>query len=82
MHSKLCLHSKIDILKSLEAYGYSVAYYILQEEGLAAEATMTALLEISREELFFEEPPAVQQAKLKRMIMRETLNVKISLLTG
>lgn len=78
----LCLNRKIEILKRFEGYGYSIAYFILVNEQLAAEATKAALLEISKETDFFRDTLIAQQTKLKKVIMREALNVKISALPG
>lgn len=82
MHVVMNLTEKIETLKSLESYGYSIAYYLLMDEQLAIEATKAALLEVSRTSLFFAAHSHVQQLELKKVIMREALHVKYKELTG
>ncbi len=82
MHPTICLNERIEILKSLEEYGYSIAYYLLMNEESAIEATKAALLEVSREPSFFVDTSIVQQMHLKQVIMKEVLHVKRCTLTG
>ena len=76
------LTRKIETLKKLEQYGYSVAHFILSDGMLAAEATKFALLEISKEADFFCASFVAQQARLKKTVMREALKVKMGAMTG
>jgi len=81
MHPTLCLNSRIEQLKRVEGFGYSVAFFLLGDEKLAADATKAALLKISEQTAFFEECLQVQQNKFKKAVISEALNVKIGLLS-
>lgn len=78
MRPTLNLTRKVAILKRLEDFGYSIAYYILLDRELAAEATKAALLEVSKENAFFGESMLTQQKRLKKTVMKAALQVKIN----
>lgn len=64
------------ILKQHEAYGYQIAYYLLQNEELALKASVCAIRELLGTERLYEEPPARQKKTIKDAFIRHALMVK------
>jgi hypothetical protein len=76
MYPEVSLNVKVEVFKRLETYGYQVAYFILQNEHLAIEATKAALLELSGDSGFFLKPLSVQREIVKKTMMRRSITVK------
>lgn len=74
------LHRKAAVLKQYERYGYQIAYYLLENETLAAIATTQALIELLQDEQFFNQPEPLQQQKTKQVVMKQSLLTKASAL--
>lgn len=72
------LQRKADVLKQYEVYGYQVAYYLLENEQLAAQAATQALIELSQDEQFFKQPEPCQKQRTKQVFMKQSLLVKLS----
>lgn len=72
------LQRKADVLKQYEVYGYQVAYYLLENEQLAAQAATQALLELFQDEQFFNQPQSYQKQKTKQVFMKQSLRTKMS----
>jgi hypothetical protein len=70
---------KADVLKQYEAYGYQVAYYLLEDEALAMQAATKALIELLKDDEFFDELYVHQKQKVKRVFMKHSLLTKGSL---
>ena len=70
---------KADILKQYEAYGYQVAYYLLEDEALAMQAATKALIDLLKDDEFFDELHVHQKQKVKRVFMKHSLLTKGSL---
>ncbi|AJS58174.1 hypothetical protein [Paenibacillus sp. IHBB 10380] len=76
MQSTVYFNRTIEALRRLETYGYQVAYYILQDEDLAMDATKMTLLALAQEDRFYNMPLVVQRAKMRKMIIRESIVIK------
>lgn len=77
MKPVLCINSKIETLRKLETYAFQVAYYILQDECLAIEATKYALLELSKEDDdFYRKPLPAQRDIMKKTMIKQSIAVK------
>jgi hypothetical protein len=76
MRQTVGISNKIETLKRLETYGYQASYYVLQDEELAAEATKTALLELSRDDAFFDKSLTVQRDIIRKTIINTSITVK------
>lgn len=76
MQPEVSLRTKVEELKRLETYGYQVAYFILQNEHMAIEATKTALLELIGDPSFFLKPLSVRRDIMKKTMMRRSIAVK------
>ncbi|MGM0884923.1 MAG: hypothetical protein ACQEXQ_28260 [Bacillota bacterium] len=72
------LQRKADVLKQYEVYGYQVAYYLLENEQLAAQAATQALIELLQDEQFFNQPEACQKQRTKQVFMKQSLLAKMS----
>ena len=68
--------SKADVLRQYEAYGYQIAYYLLENESMAAEAAISALKELAMEETFFRQPSATRQQLAKKAFMKHAVKAK------
>lgn len=66
---------KVAILKQYEIFGYQVAYYILENETRAAEASAEALKEIFRDEQFFYLTQPQQEQRTKQICMKHCLSI-------
>ena len=75
------LQHKAAVLKQYEVYGYQVAYYVLGNEALAAQAAMQALKQLFQDEQFFEQPQPVQKQQTKRAVMKQSLLSKSAALS-
>lgn len=71
---------KADVLKQFEAYGYQVAYYLLEDEALAMQAATKALIELLNDDEFFRETLLHQKQKTKRIFIKHSLLIKRSVL--
>ncbi|MFD1957110.1 hypothetical protein ACFSL6_23815 [Paenibacillus thailandensis] len=69
---------KIDTLRSMETYGYQVAYYVLQDQRLAAEATKAALSALYRDDSFFSACLELRRKKLRSHIRTAALAVLLN----
>jgi len=76
MNSVIILAEKVETLKRFETYCYQIAFYILQNEKSAIEATKSALIELSMDDEFFTKPLTIQQQMLKRISMKKSIAVK------
>ncbi|MDQ0058748.1 hypothetical protein [Paenibacillus harenae] len=72
------LQRKADVLKQYEVYGYQIAYYLLENEQLAAQAATQALLELLQDEQFFIQPQTHQIQITKQVFMKQSLLTKMS----
>lgn len=61
MRSTDYFNRTVEVLRRLETYGYQVAYYILQDEELAMDATKRTLIALVKEEGLYTTPVAVQR---------------------
>lgn len=69
---------KRKVLKQMERYGYQVAYYLLQSEALAVEASKLALMELLEDEAFYRQDENQQRQQVKRLFIRKSLLLKVS----
>lgn len=67
---------KIALLRKYELYCYQVAYYLLEKEEDAVEATVSSLLQLSQDNDFFVSPENSQRVKAKVISMKAALAVK------
>lgn len=74
------LQWKTSILKQHEVYAYQAAFYLLEDECLAAKAAMATLAKLVCDETFFSSTLMLQQKQLKQMVMRQSLSMKASTL--
>jgi hypothetical protein len=70
------LQWKASILRQHEVYTYQVAYYLLEDEFLAAKAATETLAALIRDEAFFAKATVLQQKQLKQMVMKQSLHTK------
>ncbi|XID94773.1 hypothetical protein ACF3MZ_09745 [Paenibacillaceae bacterium WGS1546] len=63
-------------LRLLEDYGYSIAYYLLQDERLALVATRAALLEASMDRSLMAAPEGERKARFGKLAIRQAISVK------
>ncbi|ANY65858.1 hypothetical protein BBD42_04790 [Paenibacillus sp. BIHB 4019] len=78
MQAAVSLDQTVEALRELEIWSYQLAFYILQDERLAAEAGEQALLAMGREQAFHLQSPAERREQVKKMIMRKALIVSAS----
>lgn len=76
MHATDTLTAKVEILKKIELFAYQAAYFLLQDEELAIQATCDALLQIAKEDHFFIQSSAVQREVMKQAIVKHAITVK------
>lgn len=69
------LESKIEVLRSLEVYGYQIAYSILQDEDLAIDATKAGLIEVGLNDDIYQESPEHQRAFFKKTIIKKSIEL-------
>jgi hypothetical protein len=74
------LQRKAAILKQYEVYAYQAAYFLLENEMLAAQAATQALLASFQEDSFFADPPEHQRMKVKQSVMKHALLTKAAML--
>ncbi len=67
---------RIALLRNLEDYGYSIAYYLLRNEELAVEATRAALLKASSDGAINRMPFEEQREKFARLAMSTAIAVR------
>ena len=72
----------VEVLRGLETYGYPLAYYILQDEELAMDATKKTLLALAKEEGLYITPVAVQRDLMKKKIIRQSIMLRNEVLTS
>lgn len=77
MRKKFGSGDKIGILRSMETYGYQVAFYVLQDHRLAVEATKAALLALGGDESFFCACGDSRREKMRAQIRKTSLTVKL-----
>jgi len=82
MHPIINMSMQVKILKGLEEFSYSTAYFLLMDEQLAVSVTKAALLEVSKRSCFFTKSCSEQQCMLRKVIIQETFRVKNSKQTG
>ncbi|WP_155971379.1 hypothetical protein [Paenibacillus sp. Soil522] len=80
MTMKRELQRKASILKQHEVYAYQAAYYLLENEALAAKAVTQALMALIQDEPFFLQPKPLQQEKIKHTVMKQALLTKAAAL--
>ncbi|MCI3920070.1 hypothetical protein MO973_07490 [Paenibacillus sp. TRM 82003] len=66
----------LDALRSVEGYGYQVAYYLLGDERLSTEATSEALVRLGASSAFYEADADERREAMKRAVMRASLAVR------
>jgi len=66
--------SKVEVLKSYEAAGYQIAYYLLKDEILAEKSATAALLELYKNDEFFVQPCDLQRQIAKKMFIRKSID--------
>ncbi|MEV5025220.1 hypothetical protein [Paenibacillus sp. LPE1-1-1.1] len=71
---------KAAVLRQHEAYAYQAAYYLLEDEALAARAASDTLAALLRDESFFSLYPELQKQQVKRMAIKHSLQTKASVL--
>ena len=71
-----CWEERIAVLRKLEGYGYSIAYYVLGCEDLAAEATRAALLKAGCDREIGAMPAEAQREKFARLAMSAAIAVR------
>jgi hypothetical protein len=67
---------QFEFLRTLETYAYQVAYYVLDDEDLAIDATKNALLELSRDGHFFTQSPTTQDVILRKTVMKQSIKAR------
>ncbi|WP_149466347.1 hypothetical protein [Paenibacillus antarcticus] len=72
----------VEVLRRLETYGYQVAYYILQDEDLAMDATKIVLLALAQEDTLYNLPVAVQRDLMKKKIIKQSILLKYEVLSA
>ncbi|MCF2937817.1 hypothetical protein L1N85_05170 [Paenibacillus alkaliterrae] len=82
MNKKQELQRKAAVLKQYEVYGYQVAYFLLENEALAAQAATEALSELLHNESFFHQPPPIQRQTAKQVVMKQSLLTRASVITS
>lgn len=70
------LDYKVEILRRLETFSYQVAYFILEDEGLAIDATKRALIEVSLNADFYRQSLSNQRETLRKLTIRQSLAPK------
>ena len=70
------IRQRADTLKQYETYGYQIAYYLLGNEDLAIQASVQALMELSRDEEIFRQPRPLQIQKAKQVFIKQSLLAK------
>lgn len=70
------LQLKIKVLRKYEFFCYQVAYYLLEKEEDAIQATVNSLLQLSQDNDFFVSPENSQRMKAKIISMKAALSVK------
>jgi hypothetical protein len=70
------MRQKQNTLKQYEAYGYQIAYYLLENEHLAMQASIQALMELINDEEFFRQPQPLQKQKAAKVFMRQSIQVR------
>ncbi|WP_141505245.1 hypothetical protein [Paenibacillus luteus] len=73
MRAVMSLSQKIERLRGLEPYAYQTAYFLLQDEAAAAEATKAALLEISQRDGLIMDSPEKLRSQIKKLAIRAAL---------
>lgn len=68
--------SRIEVLRQYETVGYQIAYYLLEDEALAAESALEALIELFKNDEFFCQPHMMQQRTAKNVFIRQSLKTK------
>ncbi|WP_138752089.1 hypothetical protein [Paenibacillus sinopodophylli] len=74
------LIQRAEILKQHEDYAYQTAYYLLEDEALAARAATDALAEMMFEAVFFSQEQVLRQQLMKRKVIRKSLSAKAAVL--
>jgi len=82
MRSTDYFNRTVEVLRRLETYGYQVAYYILQDEDLAMDATKIVLLALAQEDELYNLPVSVQRDLMKRKIMKQSMLLKYEVLSA
>jgi len=78
----LRMEDKARILKQHEQYGYRIAYYLLQNERLALEASVGAIRELLETDRFYRETPDSQRKAVRESFIRHALRVRGLALAG
>lgn len=73
MSAVIRMSQKIDRLRELEPHAYQTAYFLLQDEAAAAEATKVALLEISQQDGLNRDSPEQLRSLIKKLAIRAAL---------
>jgi len=60
-------------LKQYEVFSYQVAYYLLEDETLAAEVASQALLELLQDDEFYYQNEHLKKQKAKESVMKKSL---------
>lgn len=71
------LTTRIELLRSHEAYAYQVAYYLLRKEEPAVAAVKQALLAVAADRAFISMPPSMRESRIRRQVMKEALDVQL-----
>lgn len=66
----------IEALRSIELYGYHIAYYLLQDEQLSARAAANALKELHRDRRFARASLEERKLLAKRAVMKQAIKLK------
>ncbi|OAB41109.1 hypothetical protein PBAT_21340 [Paenibacillus antarcticus] len=82
MRSSDYFNRTVEVLRRLETYGYQVAYYILQDEDLAMDATKIVLLALAQEDTLYNLPVAVQRDLMKKKIIKQSILLKYEVLSA
>jgi hypothetical protein len=82
MRSSDYFNRTVEVLRRLETYGYQVAYYILQDEDLAMDATKIVLLALAQEDTLYNLPVAVQRDLMKKKIIKQSMLLKYEVLSA
>jgi hypothetical protein len=79
-HTKQELQRKAAILKKHEIYAYQAAYYLVEDDALAAEAATKALIAMLQDESFFQLSEQLQHNRVKQAVMKQALLTKAAVL--
>ena len=71
----LTKHAKLDILRDLESFIYQVAYYLLNDEKPAVEASKQTVMEVLNDDHFFQLDHSARINFIRKVTIYQSLHV-------